>query len=176
MQNYIIHSGIKGQKWGIRRYQNEDGTLTEAGKARYYKDTSGKLRKKRSEYMSDEELRKANARLQAEKQYDLLTDRGKIKKNIAVTGISTVGSFLGTAGAYSIAKIVDKGSIDKSDLGKAAIIGSLAALVAGASTIGALSSSQVRVMAPQDVNRYLEKQKPGMSPEVQSRIDMQRRG
>ena len=27
---------VKGQKWGIRRYQNEDGTLTEAGKKRYY--------------------------------------------------------------------------------------------------------------------------------------------
>ena len=30
-----MHHGIKGQRWGIRRYQNEDGTLTEAGKARY---------------------------------------------------------------------------------------------------------------------------------------------
>ena len=33
--SYLIHHGIKGQKWGIRRYQNEDGSLTEAGKARY---------------------------------------------------------------------------------------------------------------------------------------------
>lgn len=31
----LEHTGIKGQRWGIRRYQNEDGTLTEAGKARY---------------------------------------------------------------------------------------------------------------------------------------------
>lgn len=31
----LEHTGIKGQQWGIRRYQNEDGTLTEAGKARY---------------------------------------------------------------------------------------------------------------------------------------------
>ena len=30
----LYHHGIKGQKWGIRRYQNEDGTLTEAGKRR----------------------------------------------------------------------------------------------------------------------------------------------
>ncbi len=33
----LYHHGIKGQKWGIRRYQNEDGTLTSAGKARYGK-------------------------------------------------------------------------------------------------------------------------------------------
>lgn len=32
---YLAHHGIKGMKWGIRRYQNEDGTLTDAGKARY---------------------------------------------------------------------------------------------------------------------------------------------
>ena len=31
----LEHSGVQGMKWGIRRYQNEDGTLTEAGKARY---------------------------------------------------------------------------------------------------------------------------------------------
>ena len=31
---YLSHHGIKGQKWGIRRFQNEDGTLTNAGKKR----------------------------------------------------------------------------------------------------------------------------------------------
>lgn len=33
-EDYLCHYGIKGQKWGIRRYQNEDGTLTEAGRRR----------------------------------------------------------------------------------------------------------------------------------------------
>ena len=32
---YLAHHGIKGQKWGIRRYQNDDGSLTEAGRKRY---------------------------------------------------------------------------------------------------------------------------------------------
>lgn len=32
---HLAHHGIKGQKWGVRRYQNEDGTLTNAGKRRY---------------------------------------------------------------------------------------------------------------------------------------------
>lgn len=31
----IYHFGIKGQKWGVRRFQNADGTLTRAGKKRY---------------------------------------------------------------------------------------------------------------------------------------------
>ena len=36
----LYHHGIKGQKWGVRRFQNSDGTLTAAGKARY--GSSGK--------------------------------------------------------------------------------------------------------------------------------------
>ena len=32
--NYLVHHGIKGQKWGVRRFQNLDGTRTAAGKAR----------------------------------------------------------------------------------------------------------------------------------------------
>lgn len=32
--DYLVHHGIKGQRWGVRRYQNEDGSYTEAGKKR----------------------------------------------------------------------------------------------------------------------------------------------
>lgn len=38
MKNEFYHHGIKGQKWGVRRYQNKDGTLTKAGKNRYHDD------------------------------------------------------------------------------------------------------------------------------------------
>lgn len=34
MNDYLEHHGIKGQKWGVRRYQNPDGTLTKEGKER----------------------------------------------------------------------------------------------------------------------------------------------
>ena len=41
--NELQHWGIKGMKWGVRRYQNSDGTLTAAGKKRYR--TDGNLKK-----------------------------------------------------------------------------------------------------------------------------------
>ena len=87
----LYHSGIKGMKWGIRRYQNYDGTLTEEGRHRYnknydddraegslptkdedgnyyYTNKKGKktLYKTRSDQLSDEELTDLNKRVQQE--------------------------------------------------------------------------------------------------------------
>lgn len=36
--DFLMHYGIPGQRWGVRRFQNEDGTLTPAGKERYSDD------------------------------------------------------------------------------------------------------------------------------------------
>lgn len=42
----IWHWGVKGMKWGVRRYQNPDGTLTEAGKKRYNRESAANAEKK----------------------------------------------------------------------------------------------------------------------------------
>lgn len=43
-ESYLMHHGVKGQKWGVRRYQNYDGSLTSAGRERYGYDASGDIR------------------------------------------------------------------------------------------------------------------------------------
>lgn len=51
-ENELAHYGVRGQKWGVRRFQNPDGTLTAEGKARYSTDKEMK-RAARKEVKSD---------------------------------------------------------------------------------------------------------------------------
>ena len=41
-QGELYHHGIKGQKWGVRRFQNKDGSLTPAGERRYDEPNKGR--------------------------------------------------------------------------------------------------------------------------------------
>lgn len=45
--NELRHFGIKGMKWGVRRYQNKDGSLTTAGQKRYERDQRENAGKKK---------------------------------------------------------------------------------------------------------------------------------
>lgn len=88
MQNELYHHGIKGQRWGIRRYQNPDGTLTEEGKRRMNPH-------KAVQRMSDTELKKVNNRLKMESEYMELrykdTERGRRALNTALKVVGAVG-------------------------------------------------------------------------------------
>lgn len=56
----LRHHGVKGMRWGIRRYQNKDGSLTPAGKKRYY-DTP-ELNSQKSDMQAAKSVRKESAR------------------------------------------------------------------------------------------------------------------
>ena len=72
----LVHHGIKGQRWGTRRYQNEDGTLTSAGKERY-KSTNAKLGNAKKVAESSMQLTK-NAKQLNDSFSDMKTNR-KVK-------------------------------------------------------------------------------------------------
>ena len=46
MKYELRHHGIKGMKWGVRRFQNEDGSLTNVGRKRYAEDDGTAERRK----------------------------------------------------------------------------------------------------------------------------------
>ena len=68
MDDFLLqHFGIKGMKWGVRRFQNEDGTLTPAGKRRYAK--MEKRASKNIGKMHPEYLKERSQRLKTENEF-----------------------------------------------------------------------------------------------------------
>ena len=77
--NELHHHGIKGMRWGVRRYQNPDGSRTALGKKRESSrnDKEKKARKadvKNRRTMSDADLKKRVERMKLEKEYKTLVD------------------------------------------------------------------------------------------------------
>ena len=120
----LYHYGIKGQKWGVRRYQNYDGSYTKAGMKRY-NTAMDKYDKKLSEYKDAKKsgvkgdalkLRKAKvkeAKREVKKHYkhlklDKQADKGKIlyASGKRITFDNTVSSTLAKIGSLSLTAAV----------------------------------------------------------------------
>ena len=76
----LYHHGIKGQKWGVRRFQNEDGSVTAAGAERYYvggKKAMGSLGNKNRDNKTDKHTSNVDEKVS---KYLFETDDYNIKK------------------------------------------------------------------------------------------------
>lgn len=102
----LYHWGIKGQKWGVRRYQNKDGTLTPAGKKRY-NDTPDTAKQKTTHRERLEAKYRQNG--MSEKQAEIAASRRiKIEKAIGITAGMTLAAVTAYAANKYIKEHTDK--------------------------------------------------------------------
>ena len=96
MNDYLAHYGVKGQKWGVRRYVNPDGTLTEEGKRKYgYTDahTGGNERQRSSLFSIKKSPNKTKALTKNTKPKKIDEEtKQKAKKVLAVSASVALGA------------------------------------------------------------------------------------
>lgn len=92
VRNELYHHGILGQKWGVRRYQNSDGTLTTEGRARY-----GDTKQERKEARRELSIERGNALLDKGRTKGGAIGRGIGREAAIILGHAAVGAILGGA-------------------------------------------------------------------------------
>ena len=109
MEQELAHFGIKGMHWGVRRFQQPDGTLTSAGKKRYSADRKTKLTEsvEAKKAHVDAMRKQAGERIQFYGGKNVATNaiqqEAAYKKKSTTAKTVTVGTVIATGAAYAAA-------------------------------------------------------------------------
>lgn len=109
--DYLEHYGILGMKWGIRRYQNADGTLTAAGKKRYKGDTPEQI--ERSERRKEKVVKAAKIGARVAASVAVSAVLGSIANNL-ISDITSQSSY--SLGAREVQKMIQDGTLKGRDV------------------------------------------------------------
>ena len=118
----LMHYGVEGMKWGIRRYENPDGTLTEEGKRRYGSPENFRNSAEYKKYQAQQSSGRVEKKPRTEKQ--LANDLRQKKRYKNVQTFKKASAILGATAAVTALGImaynhhVSKTSVD---VGRAAI-------------------------------------------------------
>lgn len=137
--NELQHFGVKGMKWGVRRYENKDGSLTPAGRKRYNDDGTKKTHKQKKAYKAEVK----DAKKQAKK------DEKQAKKDNYTKGQVRTRAVLKAVGTYAITQ---------SGAAKLAVNGQGPAGVA-LGAIGTIKAAQILYEGHKDVKAIKERDK-----------------
>ena len=125
--NDLYHYGIKGMRWGVRRYQNPDGSRTALGKKRESSPNTKEKKARKADVknrrtMSDVDLKKRIERMKLEKEYKTLVDEDTAPgKKYVFEILSAVGKkTLTIAAAGALAYGVKAAMTKKFDIEEAA--------------------------------------------------------
>lgn len=117
----LEHFGIKGMKWGIRRYQNPDGTLTDAGKKRYGTVESLNLAKERSAARKKMAVKVAKTSIKVA----AIVGLGMLSKTLMASAVSDAlggsAARAGTKAVGSLLSVCGKTAIDEISIPEDAI-------------------------------------------------------
>lgn len=115
-ENELYHHGIKGQKWGVRRYQNEDGSLTAAGRKRYSDDESpssdNKSKSPKKGLMQKHQDKLTEHYIQKGYQPDAAKTLAKQRMKTEAV-VSVIGTVAITAAAIAVSKRIGQDYFDK---------------------------------------------------------------
>lgn len=103
VDNFLVHFGVRGMRWGVRRSSGGSGGVSIAPKRPHSSEHTAltTIKPKKAKELSDSELKSAIGRMNLERQYNSLNPKGFTRANKVVLAALAVGTTANAAYAFS---------------------------------------------------------------------------